>query len=55
MTYYESAEGVRISRERALRELREHGILPADKVEFFAEMGDRDDYDAQSVLAWLGY
>jgi hypothetical protein len=55
MTYYESAEGVTISRKRALRELRNHGISPDGEAEFFAEMGDRDDYDAQSVLQWLGY
>ena len=55
MAYYESAEGEIITRQRALRELRNHGVTTEGEAEFFADMGDSDDYDAQSVLAWLGY
>lgn len=52
-TYYESAEGLVISKERAIQELRKHSIV--DPAEFFAEMGERESYEAQSVLDWLGY
>lgn len=51
-TYYESAEGVVISRERALQEVRSHGC---DQREFLAELGERTEYEAQMVLDWLGY
>jgi hypothetical protein len=55
MTYYESAKGARITKQRALQELRRHGFAPEQEAEFLAEMGDRENYNAQSVLAWLGY
>ena len=51
--YYDSAEGLTISRKRAIEELRKHGVL--DIEEFFNEMGDHAEYDAQAVLQWLGY
>jgi len=53
MTYYESAENITITKERALKELHKHGIV--DIAEFFEDMGDKEIYDAQAVLAWLGY
>lgn len=53
MTYYDSAEGETITKVRALLELHNHGITDPD--EFFEDMGDRDNYDAQEVLIWLGY
>lgn len=52
MSYYESAEGETISRKRAQKEVSAH---QADWSEFIAECGDRDTYDAQEVLRWLGY
>lgn len=52
MTYYESAEGETITKSRALIEVRRHGACEA---EFLAEMGDKQSYDAQAVLVWLGY
>jgi hypothetical protein len=52
VSYYESAEGVEISKKRALIELRKHGI---DFEEFFRDLGDHETYDAQAVLEWLGY
>ena len=55
MTYYESAEGVSISRARAIKELVRHGIPDAEQSEFFADCGDKENYAAQVVLAWLGY
>ena len=52
MDYYESAEGITISKERAKKEVEKHG---SNWLEFIADMGDDANYDAQAVLAWLGY
>ena len=52
MSYYESAEGYKCSKERAKQEINSHN---ADWAEFIADNGEREEYDAQSVLAWLGY
>jgi len=52
MYYYESAEGLLITRQRAIKECEKHG---ASADEMFAELGDHEQYDAQAVLAWLGY
>ena len=52
MTYYESAEGELITMARALQELASHD---ADAAEFFEDMGEHAEYDAQAVLDWLGY
>ena len=52
MSYYESAEGMTISKERAKKEIVKHG---SSWEEFIADMGDNANYDAQAVLAWLGY
>ena len=54
-TYYESADGVTITRSRAMHELRTHSTSADDYNLFDSEMGVRDTYDAQAVLAWLGY
>ena len=51
--YYNSAEDLTITRERALQELRDHNC--EDFQEFFDDLGDREEYNAQSVLIWLGY
>jgi len=53
MTYYDSAEGETISKERAFKELEKHGITCYD--EFLNECGDLEEYDAQKVLNYLGY
>ena len=56
MTYLESAEGQTITRERALLELKNHGICHTDDIaEFFEICGDRESYNAVKVLEWLGY
>lgn len=52
MTYYESAKGIWISKERAIVEIRKHGNCER---EFFKDCGERDRYRAQDVLGWLGY
>ena len=51
--YYNSAEGLTITRERACQELKAHGLV--DLKEFFDELGDKETYLAQDVLNWLGY
>lgn len=54
--YLDSAEGYMISRDRALYELKQHGLEdPEDHALFFAELGMADEYDAGDVLRWLGY
>jgi hypothetical protein len=56
MDYYDSAEDITISQDRALQELARHGITSnEDIVEFFNDMGQKENYDAQAVLVWLGY
>lgn len=50
MDYYESAEGITISKERAQREIVKHGSSWAS---FVADVGELDCYDAQEVLAWV--
>lgn len=39
--------------KRALLELKKHGI--EDATEFFNELNEKEHYDAQEVLRWLGY
>ena len=53
MTYYESAEDQIITRERAIQELKKHGIY--DFEVFFSDLGDFEAYEAIDVLEWLGY
>ena len=55
MDYYESAIGVIITRSRALLELEKHGCQDIVVEEFFEDLGDKEEYDAQEVLDWLGY
>ena len=55
MTYSESAENVTISRARALAELTAHGVPACEYAEFFADLGNRESYNAGDVLRWLGY
>jgi len=52
MDYYESAEGYTISKERAKKEVEKHG---SSWEEFVQDIGLRDIYVAQAVLAWIGY
>jgi hypothetical protein len=51
-TYFESARGVKISRERAIQEVLSHGQTVE---EFDSEIQIRKVYSAQAVLSWLGY
>lgn len=57
-TYSGSAVGQRITRQRALREIRDHGCDDAQSVADFdteVEPGRDGLYDAVEILAWLGY
>ena len=54
MTYYETAEGMQITHERALQEIGKHSLL-GDLEYFYQELGKQDAYQAQDVLDWLGY
>lgn len=53
MTYYDSAENVKISKTRAIEELKKHGMYDFEM--FFSDLGDFQEYEAQDVLEWLGY
>lgn len=52
MTYYESAQNLVISYDRAIKEVLSHG---ADIQEFISDLGRHSTYNAQHVLNWLGY
>ena len=55
-TYFESADGIEISKERAIIELKRHGVTEqTDFNQFFLDMGTKAAYNAQEVLGWLGY
>jgi hypothetical protein len=54
MTYYESAEDMRITNARAYAEFKAHGA-ENDWVEFTLWAGNKEWYWAQDVLGWLGY
>ena len=51
--YYETAENLTITKQRAIQELAKHGI--DDTTEFFNDLGKTATYQAQTVLEWLGY
>ena len=53
MDYYESAEDLIITRDRALQELKDHNCEDINL--FYQEVGFFKTYRAQSVLDWLGY
>ena len=56
MDYYDSAEDLVITQDRALQELARHGVTSIEDIlEFFADVGEQEEYDAQKVLIWLGY
>lgn len=55
MSYFESAEGVTITKNRAFREFLKHNQTIEDWQEFTAQHGEHAHYDAQTVLTFLGY
>ena len=52
MGYYESAENITSSKECAKKEVSRPS---ASWSEFLLDNPEKDVYDAQDVLAWLGY
>jgi len=56
MSYLESAEHSTITKARALHELARHRVnTPEDISDFYESLGDREAYDAQEVLHFIGY
>jgi len=51
MTYEEAMEVI-VSKAAAIAEIRRH---EQDHVEFFAEVGERDEYQGSEILEWLEY
>jgi hypothetical protein len=54
MDYYESAEDLIISRDRAIQEIKDHDAL-TEIDDFYSIYEVKDSYEAQDVLTWLGY
>ena len=55
MSYYESAEGVTITKREAFALLKQHNCPLVQRAEMKKELGDLAEYDAQEVLLFLGY
>jgi hypothetical protein len=49
---YEQAIEATVTKAKAAREIRKHGLNPED---FFKEVGTRPEYSGADVLNWLGY
>lgn len=49
---YETACAVTVTKACAVREVLKHC---ADVQEFFADLGEHEEYSGQVVLDWLGY
>ena len=54
--YYESAEGETLTKSQAWRLIKyTHNLDDSEFDLFLKDCGDCSSYDAQAVLAWLGY
>jgi hypothetical protein len=53
--YYDSAQGVRVTRKQAERELRKHGVPAEEQEDYFAQHPGATTFDGQELLRWLGY
>ena len=54
MDYDDSAEGLVISKQRAIQEIKEHNAF--NEIDnFYSIYGVKEEYNAQYVLIWLGY
>jgi hypothetical protein len=51
MTYEEAMEAI-VSKAVAIAEIQRHN---QDSIEFFADVGERDEYQGSQILTWLGY
>jgi|TARA_R110002124_G_scaffold225093_2_gene390485 hypothetical protein len=55
-SYYESAEEIVITHDRAIKELNNHGLDDSLTInDFYNELGVLKTYDAQQVLRFIGY
>lgn len=55
-SYYESAEEIVITHDRAIKELKDHGLDDSLTINhFYDELGVFKTYDAQQVLQFIGY
>ena len=54
MDYYDTAEDVTLTKAQVYVQLERHN-LEGDYELFLKEVGDHKTYEAQKVLAWLGY
>lgn len=56
MTYLETSQGITISHDRAIRELKDHGLTFKEDIDsFYEDLGKNEYYEASEVLEWLGY
>ena len=58
MTYSESAKGQRITRDRLIREMADHGVIGQQDVDEACQASrirGTDLYSASKLLCWLGY
>jgi len=57
MNYSESAEGIMITKERAIQEIRKHGhpVNSPEYQELLAWVNEQDEIDAGDLLRELGY
>jgi len=54
MDYYDSSEGLVISKQRTIQEIAEHNAS-SEIDDFYSIYGLKEEYNAQDVLNWLGY
>ena len=55
-SYYESAEEIVITHDRAIKELNNHGLDDSLTInDFYDELGVLKTYDAQQVMRCIGY
>ena len=57
MTYEDIASGIielEIDKKRAIKELEKHDCIN-ELNQFYKDLGNKEFYDAKTVLNWLGY
>lgn len=54
-TYYESAAGETMTKERTMKVLHNHCMGKGEVQSFLTDMGDKEEYNKQKVMDWLGY
>lgn len=53
--YYTEAEGVTMTHDRAIKEIKRHWVTDTELSEFYNDLGKKEYYQAKDILAWLGY